>query len=244
MFENTGRSKYDSLQLAAQRRMSGGLQFTANWTWAHSTDDVSDVFDGIGFKALPQNDKNLKLERGSSNFDVRHRFTSSWVWDLPWGRQNWLAGGWRFAGMFLAQTAQPFTVNSAFDINGDGILTDRLNTTQGISYSENGPRQYILPAGAVVDGIGTKMLAASGKDGLVSRNSFRARGIASVDFSIFKIFRIDEARNIEFRSEIFNLFNRTHFGVPVRILEAPSFGQAVDTSLNPRQVQLALKVNF
>lgn len=244
IFENTGRSKYNSLQMAAQRRMSNGLQFSANWTWAHSTDDVSDVFDGIGFKALPQNDKVLKQEHASSSFDVRHRFTSSWVWDLPWIKDHWLFGGWRLAGIYIAQTAQPFTVNSAFDINGDGILTDRLNTTQGIYYFKNGPQQYRLPAGAVNDGIGTQMLATPGRDGLVGRNSFRARGISSMDLSVFKVFRIDETRNIEFRSEFFNAFNRTHFGVPVRTLESPSFGRAVDTFLNPRQVQMALKLNF
>jgi hypothetical protein len=193
---------------------------------------------------MPQNDKDLKKEFAYANFDVRHRWVSSWVWDIPMGGNNWLLNGWRLAGMFTAQTAQPFTVNSSFDVNQDGNLTDRLNAVDGITSTDRGPAQYVLAEGKVVDGNGSSMLAGTGKDGSIGRNSFRARGIASLDLSLLKTFRIDEQRNFEFRTEFFNFFNRTHFGVPVRILEAPSFGQAVDTALNPRNVQFALKFNF
>ena len=69
-------------------------------------------------------------------------------------------------------------------------------------------------------------------------------GIKNVDASLQKRFVIREPYTVQFRAEAFNIFNRTHFAIPVRILEAPSFGRSVDTYLNPRQIQFALKYVF
>jgi len=243
-FENSAQSKYHSLQLSAQRYMGKGIQFTAAYTWAHATDDVSDMFDGIGYYSRPQDDGNLRLERASANFDVRHRLAASVLWDLPWSPNHFLLGNWRLAGILTAQTAQPFTVNSAYDVNGDGLLTDRLNSTDGILAVSSGPLQYQLPAGAVTDNQKSGLLARLGENGALGRNTFRARGLACFDFSLFKTFPIGEQRKVEFRTEFYNLFNRTHFGIPVRILEAPGFGRSYNTALNPRQIQFALKLAF
>jgi outer membrane receptor protein involved in Fe transport len=243
-FENSASSAYHSFQLRGQRRFSQGFQFSAAWTWAHAIDDVSDVFDAVGFFALPQSDANLRAERASANFDVRHRVVGSFLWDLPWARQNAIVGGWRFSGIVTMQTGQPYTVNSSFDINGDGILTDRLNTTAGIVEQDDGVVHYTLPAGSLPEGAVSPLLAPWGKSGAIGRNTFRARGIGTLDLAIHKIFRFSETANLEFRSEFFNFLNRTHYGVPVRILEAPAFGRAVDTSVNARQIQFALKLSY
>ncbi len=65
-----------------------------------------------------------------------------------------------------------------------------------------------------------------------------------MDLAFVKGFRLREGTLLDARIEAFNVFNRTHFGVPVRILEAPAFGSAVDTSVNARQLQFALKLSF
>ena len=246
--ENSAASKFDSLQLSAWRRFAKGLQFSGAYTWSHSRDYVSDVSDGLGFFILPQWDKNLQAEYGDSGFDVRHRAVFSSVWDLPWGGKNLLLGGWRLAGIFTAQGAQPYTVNTSFDMNSDGLYTDRLQNDYNITRSTQGPVQLILPKGAVDDGYpGTAgLLRASGlgNNGQVGRNTYRSRGIANLDCTVFKSFHFSEQANLEFRSEFFNVFNRTHFGIPIRILEAPGFGRSYNTQLNPRQIQLGLRLNF
>jgi hypothetical protein len=160
------------------------------------------------------------------------------MWDLPVARENAVIGGWRLAGIFTGQTGQPYTVNTSFDVNNDGVLTDRLNTLDGFAQGTGGSTILVPPSSL------TTVIAPSGQNGKVGRNTFRAPGIAAFDMAVVKMFRTSEQGNVEFRAEFFNLFNRTHFGVPVRILEAPGFGRAVNTSLNSRRVQFALKLNF
>jgi hypothetical protein len=232
------------MQLAAQRRFSKGLQMTASWTWAHATDQVSDVFDGIGFFIKPQSENDLKAEHASAGFDVRHRFVASFVWDPPWIGGKSFYGGWRLAGIFVAQAGQPFTVNSSLDVNNDGTLTDRLNSVAGIEKVGKGAIQYRLPPDFNSDAGALSFLAHAGENGAVGRNTFRAQGVATLDLSLLKSFRLGNNRGVEFRVECFNLFDRTHFGVPARIFEGPAFGRAVDTSVRPRQAQLALKFTF
>ncbi len=123
-------------------------------------------------------------------------------------------------------------------MNSDGNLTDRINTLSGLSIFDDTQQKLAF------SGNPTTLFAPIGRDGAVGRNTFRASGVAKTDFTLIKNFRVKEGQSVVFRAEAFNVFNRTHFGVPVRILEAPSFGRSVDTSLPGRQVQLALKYIF
>ena len=83
-----------------------------------------------------------------------------------------------------------------------------------------------------------------GKDGVVGRNTFRGTGFLNFDVALAKSFRFAEQRNLVFKAEVFNLFNRANFGLPVRTLDAPGFGAAA-TTVNPaRMLQLALKFQF
>src|SRR5581483_11880758 len=123
--------------------------------------------------------------------------------------------------------------------NFDGNLTDRLPTINGLAVTDS--RQQKL---ALTKPISDFLFDPSGRIGMVWRNTFRANGIAKTDFTLIKNFRVKEGQSLIFRVEAFNVFNRTHFGVPVRILEAPSFGTSTDTVLAPRPIQLALKYVF
>ena len=82
------------------------------------------------------------------------------------------------------------------------------------------------------------------RNGAVGRNTFRAAGIASLDLALTKQFPLSSSANLDLRVEAFNLFNRTHFGIPIRILEAPSFGSSVNSSVSARNVQFSLKILF
>ncbi len=246
IFDSSAASIYHSLQTMLTKRFSYGFQLSAAYTYSHALDDVSDVFDLAGAFSLPQDDRNLRLERGDANFDIRHRFALSMQGNLPWtGRFNnstgagrFFLGGWEYGLLTTFQTGQPFTVNTSYDLNLDGNLTDRLDTTAGIAVL--GERREKIRVN--VDP--TSLLAEFGQNGRVGRNTFRASGINRTDLALIKNFRVTETNFLVFRFEAFNLFNRSHFGTPVRILEAPSFGSAVDTSINPRQIQFALKYVF
>ncbi len=219
--ESDANSIYHGLQLQLIKRLSGGLQLTGAYTWSHAIDEVSDLFDTAGANALPQNSFDRRAERASASFDVRHRFVYSALWDLPFWRDNSLLGGWQVASIGTFMTGQPYSVLFCCDINLDGNLTDRVSDPNLTDIGVSG------------------------------RNNFRAPGVATVDLTINKIFRFTEYQNLEFRSEFFNLFNRTHFGVPVRQLFFGGVGLSpltsetfVDTRVPARMIQFALKYNF
>jgi len=246
VFDSSAASTYHSLQLSGTKRFTKGYQLTAAYTWSHAIDDVSDVFDTAGASVLPQDDRALQAERGNASFDIRHRFTLSAIGNLPFmgrfndsnGAKKLLLGGWQYASFWTYQTGQPFTVNTSYDVNLDGNLTDRLNTLNGLTIVDSGRERLRLA------GTSTALLAPLGKNGSVGRNTFRASGVAKTDLTIIKNFQLRAGQVLVFRTEAFDLFNRTHFAIPVRVLEAPSFGQSVDTLINPRQIQFALKYVF
>jgi hypothetical protein len=241
-FESTATSRYDSLQLQLRSRFRRSLQHQVSYTLAKVLDDVSDVFDLQGASALPQNSLTFAGERGPANFDVRHRLTYNFVSNMPRFQQ------YRALDLFLRdlqitgtgefQTGQPFTVNSIFDVNLDGNLTDRLNTREGLITTSD-RRQ---PLQLTVDP--NTLLAAVGQDGQIGRNTFRAGNVFVLDLSLNKRLALTGSQTLTLRMDIFNLTDRTNFGVPIRLLEAPGFGKAVSSITPGRRVQLALKYSF
>lgn len=237
--ESDANSIYHSLQAEASWRLRQA-QLTSAYTWAHALDEVSDLFDLAGARALPQNSFNRRGERGSANFDVRHRFAQSFIWDLPYWPTNRLLGGWQLAGIATLQTGQPFTVLSSIDVNLDGNLTDRPNTL-AVSQVNEGSLRYQFP-GTLAEQF--RLLAPAGRDGAVGRNTLRAPGVAVVDLAVNKVFKFTERQQLEWRTEVFNLFNRTHFGIPAHVLFAPGLGRAVNTTVPARTVQFAARYRF
>jgi hypothetical protein len=142
------------------------------------------------------------------------------------------------AGTGQFQTGQPFTVNSIFDVNLDGNLTDRLNTTSGIVVTGDRRQPLRLTVNPA------QLLAPIGQDGKVGRNTFRAGNLLELDMAVAKTFKISERQSLIFRAEVFNFINRANFGVPVRFLEAPGFGQATDAVTPGRRIQFAVKYSF
>ncbi|HKO98190.1 MAG TPA: carboxypeptidase-like regulatory domain-containing protein [Pyrinomonadaceae bacterium] len=245
VFTADANSRYDALQLQLRGRYSllADTQFQVNYTYGKATDDVSDVFDLAGAPALPQNSLTFAGERAPANFDVRHRFSSNYVSDLSkWGKKNSflhaIFNGLEIAGTGTFQTGQPFTVNSIFDVNLDGNLTDRLDSTAGIT--QTGDRGAPL----VVTGNTIALLAPLGEDGGVPRNSFRAGSLWLTNAAVIKTFNFSETTRLIFRTDVFNLFNRANYGVPVRFIESPGFGRATETVTPARRIQFGLKLAF
>lgn len=246
-FETTAESRYDSLQVQLQGRWLRDIQFQISYTFSRAIDDVSDVFDLAGAYALPQNSLRID-ERGYANFDTRHRVAYSFNYRLPQmaaspGILRHTLGGLGIAGTGQFQTGQPFTVNSLFDVNLDGNLTDRPNTSAGIITTIDNRKRLSLTVDPLT------LLAAPGRDGAVGRNTFRAGGFVIVNLALIKEFNIPIGRDAEphkitFRAEAFNLTNRANFGIPVRFLEAPGFGDATSTLTPGRRIQFGLRYSF
>jgi len=221
IIDSDANSIYHALQLQSIKRFSHGLQFTAAYTWSHAIDEVSDIFDLEGAKALSQNSLDRRAERGSANFDVRHRFVFSAIWDLPSRKDSFFLDGWQLASIGSFQTGQPYSLLFCCDNNLDGNLTDRV----GLNFSNPGS---------------------------TPRNIFRAPGIQTVDLAINKRFKFGERQKLEFRTELFNLFNHENFGIPIHQLffgnvgGSPALGQKhfVDTRVPMFTAQFALKYSF
>jgi hypothetical protein len=208
------------------------------YTWSHAIDDVSDLFRLGGADALPQNSLNRRAERGSANFDIRHRFVSHGVWELPFAANRRWLGRWRLAGIATFQSGQPFTVTAPYDVNLDGNLTDRPDAVVGLRSVNRGATRLALT------GPFEALLATVGANGRVGRNVFRGPGVAAVDVAVTKGFAFGEVRLLTLRVEAFNVFNRSNFGLPVRQLGFPGFGTATDTRVSPRTVQFGFRFDF
>ena len=212
--ESDATSTYHSFQFQLNQRFSRDIRFTTAYTWSHAIDEVSDLFALAGARGVVQNTFNRRAERADANFDVRHRFVYSAIWDIPVFRENRILGGWRVASIGSVQTGQPYSKYFCCDANSDGNLGDRLISAQGI-VTPNAPRNF-----------------------------FRAPGVATVDLGLHKRFRLSQSHAIDFRTEFFNLFNRTHFGIPVNEERFPAFENPVNTRIPARTIQFALKYHF
>jgi carboxypeptidase family protein len=226
--ESDANSTYHSLQLQLTKRFSRGIQFTTAYTWSHTIDEVSDIFDLAGARALPQNSLSRRAEHESASFDVRYRFVYSLIWDLPIFEQSKVFGGWQLASIGSFQTGQPYSVLFCCDVNLDGNLTDRVEPDP----TADGPLRYVTTA---------------------SRNTYRAPGVTKVDLAVNKHFRFTERHKLEFRTEFFNVFNAANYGIPVHqvFFGGYTFEPSVknnnlftDTRVPMRTIQLALKYSF
>lgn len=136
---------------------------------------------------------------------------------------------------------QPFTVNSTFDINEDGNLTDRLNSTAGLIQTSSGGSTILR----VAQGVSTSsLLAAPGQSGLIGRNTFRAPARVNFDLALSGSIELSESHQVVIRGETFNTMNAVQFGIPQRLLEAPAFGQETRTVSPARIIQLAIRFSF
>jgi len=249
--ENVVSSNYNSLQAKLDKRFSHGLSFLSSYTWSHSIDGAS-VFFGSGANAttiFPQDNYNLRAERGNSDFDIRHRLSWSLIYELTQmhGLPKLLGQGWQFGGILTLQTGQPFSVLTGKGLSGTGLGNDRPNL---VGDPNAGPHtvQKWFNTSAFVDNPPLTF-------GDAGRNIVVAPGYRDFDFSLLKNTKIGEKVNVQFRTEFFNIFNHPSFAIPSNISAAANFGALFTTpdaaqnnvglgSGGPRLVQFALKLSF
>ena len=232
--ESTGNSSYNAFWATAKQRFAHGLQFDASYTWSKSLDYNSLSSQGV----VVQNSYDLRGNRGLSDFDARHRFVVSSLYELPF-RGRGLFEGWQLAAVIQAQSGNPINI-----ITSDSTINGVANTLRP---DVIGPIRVI---GDVERWFDTSVFKPAAGFGNLGRNVVIGPGFFNTDFSILKNTELNDRMRIQFRAEIFDLFNRANLGQPGNIVDTPAFGRITNTrfptgeSGSSRQVQLALKVIF
>ena len=258
---NTATSNYNALQLKFERRLSHGLQALASYTWSHSI-DIASTDALANYLNTPSSVANPNIDRGNSDFDIRHAFTAGVTYNLPSSESNNIThavlGGWSVDSFIFARTAPPVDVVSGLVI-ADGIdLYPRPDVVPGVPLVLYGS-QY--PGGKAFNSAAFTA-PPTGQQGDFGRNVLRGFGAWQADVAFQRQFRLTEKMGLRFRGEFFNLFNHPNFGSPNNNLTSPLFGQSTQTLASslaggdnagfnplyqiggPRSIQLALKLVF
>ncbi len=234
--ETTANSNYNALQASLTTRQRRGFTSTINYTWSHSIDNASDGQDYVANATQPDNSFRTDLERANSNFDVRHRFVATFSYELPNLIKSHprIGGGWQLNGILTLRSGSPFHVNLFDDYNGTGEFFPRPDLVGDPYAGTSTPDNFLnLSAFAVPctldpagDGSAASCLPGTQHFGSLGRNSLRGPGYQNFDFSIFKTTPITERVQLQFRAEVFNIFNHPNFASPL----LPGF--AADASFN------------
>ncbi len=226
-YESSGSSIYHGMTLSLRKRFSRNYQLLASWSWSHAIDDSTD----LQTIQEPQDNANAWLERGNSNFDQRHRFVLSGIWQSP-RSSHALLRDWMLAPILEIASGRPYnllTFNDRTWINSSEIARPSV-------VAAGSPDSFISPDGKV--GLA---LPIFGMTGNLGRNVYRTRSYASLDLRLMRHLRLREGRGIDFSLDGFNLFN--HLNVKE---VSNSYAQSVRpvTAFPARQIQFAVKLIY
>jgi len=233
-------SHYNGLQTTAEKRLEHGFQVQANYTLSHCIDTVSNggflPFSAGGI--LSPIPGNLQRDRGPCDYDVRHNFTASYVYELPFkrrGRLGVLLNGWQVSGSVFWRSGLPFSVLSApYSANGNGIVNGSgpqfASVVSGVPLYEHNPIPGVTQPGTIqwlnpeafVSTVDPSTGACAGGDttkncqfGNLGRNTLRGPDFTWSDLYLTKWFSLNERVKLKLDAQFFNLFNHPNFGLPV-----------------------------
>lgn len=251
--ESSGNSVYHGMTLGFSKRFSRHFEFNSNYTWSHAIDDSTDLQTLLS----PQDNRQPNLERSNSTFDQRHRWVTSAVFESPFGRDSaeWrrkLLGNLVFSPIVEFSSGRPYTVLTGSDFNLDfGSNTDRPSVgSGGVSSPFIQNVSFTIPTACTKTvGLGSTSISPPfGCAGNLGRNSFTRPGFTMVDLRISRTFSIREKTNLVFIADMFNVINRFNVAdvSPLCNPLDPSSCRAGEptASLDPRQLQFALKLNW
>ncbi len=251
--ESRSSSRYNALQLKFEQRLDRGASLLSVYTLGKSTDDASGFFASTGDPNFPQDSRTPEAEYGRSSFDVRHRFSLSFGWELPLGSgRRWLSdgGGWssilremELQGILTLQSGRPFTVAllPELDNSNTGRSTlgfganDRPNVVGNPSLDNPSPERWFNTSAFVAPPFGSF--------GDTGRNILEGPGYQNLNLALHKHLLLGEDMRLQLRGEAFNLLNHANFKLPDAFVGSPTFGQIVSAH-SPRRYQFGVKLIF
>lgn len=223
-----------------EQRLRAGLQFQLNYVSSRNIYDGSIATTQGGDNDLPQDPDNRQAERGLSNYDVRHYFVAHWTHEI--GRR------WQWNAIATLAAGNPFSVVVGYDRARarfqSGTSPQRPDLAPGRCNNLilGGPDRYFDPTAFT--------LPEAGFYGNLGRNTLIGPGLANVDLSVSKRFRLTEQLALQLRAEAFNVLNRANFAIPAQRTvftssgPSGSAGRITSTATAARQLQFGIKLLF
>jgi hypothetical protein len=266
LIAGVAHSNYNALATKLTRRMAKGFSGLVSYTWAKSLDNGSGL-RSPGEQLKPQKGDCWECEYGLSVFDVRHRLTTTFLYELPVGAGrkylsqggvlDVIAGGWQLAGNLRASSGFPLSISTGTDRSNTAHGYDRPSAVPGVSWKLDHPSPEAW------FNVSAYQMQPFGTFGNLGRATLTGPGIFTIDFSALKNFNLGGAgRYAQLRIEAFNLLNTPNFADPNTTLNnsnwqlpgnnsIPTPGGGAFGTINSirgtvpmRQLQLALKIVF
>lgn len=263
---NEGYSRYNALivSLDGNNFRNTGMQFTAHYTFASAKDNLSSTFSEGAFNSNLglTNPYDPSFDFGPADYDVRHRFVGSLIWQIPFanntsGVTKALLDGWSVTGIFNARTGTPFTI---FDGSNANLSSPRLvaNGPLSVHVTDTGNANffnYIDLTGQPVGAFGNAVCGGCSDFGpypanMTKRNQFRGPGLWNLDAGLSRNVRLNERYSLQLRAEVFNALNHANLYIAPGTQDVSSGfvgavkGVTPNGNVERRNVQLALKFLF
>jgi len=253
LYKSIGNSIYNGLQVNLQKQFTHGFQFQLAYTFSHAISNVNDpLVPAQGNGNLPRDSFNLQAERGNSDFDIRHRASVNFIYEPNIGRgrghlSEGFAGrvleGWSLSSIISAQTGHPYDIFGLTDANHTGQYA-RVTIIGPLTQPPHTDKTFTGPNPAGLETTPFDVQPNAGK------NRFYGPGYWNTDIAMLKNTGLTEKLKLQFRFEVYNLFNHTQFGQPYNFFGIGGFGQSSSTltrsdgTTSARQIQFALKLIF
>jgi hypothetical protein len=241
ILEPSGNSTFHALQLTAERRFNNGFSILANYQLSKAIDDSSNAKSNGQTRTNPF---NQAFDKGPADFDRRHVFNFSGLWELPGPQRSnplhWIAGGWSLNGIVTMWSGFPMTVGSGVDNARTGTGGQRADLVGDPYFEGDRTRgqeieEWLRRSAFAPNAIGTF--------GTLGRNVFRGPGYATLDAGLFKRLPITERVTATLRFEAFNALNRVNLQAPAAAQNSGNF-MRITSAYDNRILQLALRMTW
>jgi Carboxypeptidase regulatory-like domain/TonB dependent receptor/TonB-dependent Receptor Plug Domain len=254
---HSAQSNYHAFVFRLEKRYTNGFSILNAYTFSKAITNAPQFRNAGGVNgnenSPPQDSYNLRTERGLAYYNVGQRWTTTALYELPFGpKKHYLTqgiashvlGDWQVSGIFSMQTGFPFTINISGDTAGVGAGTGgiyvRPNAIPGQTYKLPGDQQSTNE----YFNIAAFSQPAAGAFGNVGKNTVIGPPLTNLDLVVSRMIAIRERFKLEFRGEAFNVANHSNYLLVGRIINTPATFGKVLSQLDPRQIQLGLKLIF